>query len=293
MRFIMRLSILIACYNGEATIADQLEGIAGQQWNESCELIFINNRCTDNSLSIVKNFSKRLPNLKIVDAYERQGKAFALNKGILFAEGESFVFADADDQAAPGWLSAMEKALENHELVACRMDTTTLNSPNIQKSRGIIQFNGLQEINYPPYLPHAGGGTIGIHRELHFKIGGFDETLPHLEDTDYIWRAQLAGARLFFLPDAVMRIRFRDNLRNIYQQSRNYAEYNVFLSKKFRNYGKMISHPWRKYFKKWRKFIFNNKQHFILKDGHFIIAKKLGWLIGLLIGAIKYRVPPI
>jgi GT2 family glycosyltransferase len=65
------------------------------------------------------------------------------------------------------------------------------------------------------------------------KIGGFDETLPFLEDTDYVWKAQLAGAKFHFVPDAVMRVRYRETLSGIYRQKRNYAEYNVFLSKRY------------------------------------------------------------
>jgi glycosyltransferase involved in cell wall biosynthesis len=289
----MKLSVLIACYNEEATLADQLEGLAVQQWSEPWEIVFIDNRSEDNSRTIAERYKKRLPNLKIIDAYEHQGKAFALNKGILSAKGRSIAFADADDQAAPGWLSAMGRALENHELVACRWDIKSLNNPLTQKYRGNNQLHGLQQINYPPYLPHAGGGSLGINRDLHFKIGGFDETLPHLEDTDYVWRAQLAGAKLTFVPDAVMRVRFREDLPGIYRQFRNYAEYNVFLSRKYRGYGEPIKCPWHKYFYRWLKLFKLARRPLKVKEARYSVARELGWQIGLLLGSIKYHVPPV
>jgi GT2 family glycosyltransferase len=88
----------------------------------------------------------------------------------------------------------MGEALEAHELVACRWDIDTLNSDWTRQYRRNAQLDGVQRISYPPYLPHAGGGTIGIRRSLHLKIDGFDESLPHLEDTDYVWRTRLEGA---------------------------------------------------------------------------------------------------
>jgi glycosyltransferase involved in cell wall biosynthesis len=287
----MKLSVLIACYNGEATLADQLDGLAGQEWSEPWEIIFADNRSTDSSRRIAEAYRQRLPNLRIVDASAKQGKAFALNKGIEAAEGESIAFADADDQVAPGWLAAIGEALKVHELVATSCDVETLNRHEHKSYRLSLQSEGLQPIHYPPHLPHAGGGTIGIRRALHMKIGGFDETLPFLEDTDYVWKAQLAGAKFHFVPDAVMRVRYRETLSGIYRQKRNYAEYNVFLSKRYRDYGEPMPHPWRGYFNGWKHLLRSvRKLRKPASRGDWV--GQLGTLVGKTKGVIKYRVPP-
>jgi glycosyltransferase involved in cell wall biosynthesis len=288
----MKLSIIIACYNEEETLADQLEGLVGQQWSERWEIVFVDNGSTDKSRAIAEKYRQRLPNLSIVDASEKQGKSFALNKGIKAAEADLIAFIDADDQVAPGWLPAIGEALEKHELIATRTDVETLNNENNRQYRGNLQSNGLLTIDYPPYLPHASGGTIGISRALNDKIGGFDETLRCLEDTDYLWRAQLAGATLHYVPDAVMRVRFRTSLRDIYRQHRAYAEYNVLLFKRYRFYGKPMPGPWRKYFNGW-----NNLLHSWRKLRHrpsrAAWVGRFAWMVGLTKGVIKYRVPPV
>lgn len=287
----MKLSVIIACYNGESTLGDQLDGLAVQEWAKPWEIIFVNNRSTDKSLEIAKEYQKQLPNLKIIDASEKRGKAFALNKGIRAAEGESIAFADADDQVAPGWLAAIGEALEEHDLVATRCDVEALNQHEHKSYRLGLQSEGPQKIHYPPYLPHAGGGTIGIRRALHIKIGGFDESLPFLEDTDYVWKAQLAGATFHFVPEAVMRVRYRVTLPGIYRQKRNYAEYNVFLSKRYRSYGEPMPHPWRKYFNAWKALLRSAKK---LKQpsSRAEWVGQLGTLVGKMKGILKYRVPP-
>lgn len=289
----MKLSVLIACYNGADTLADQLDGLAGQEWSEPWEVLFLDNRSTDNSRQIAAEYQDRIPNLKIIDASEKQGKSYALNKGVRLAEGRSLAFADADDQVAPGWVAALGNALEDHELVACRWDIDTLNSEWTKQYRRNAQLDDVQQIDYPPYLPHAGGGTIGIRRDLHLKIGGFDETLPHLEDTDYIWRAQLEGAKMVFEPGAVMRIRFRDDTGSIYRQNRNYAEYNVFLSKRFRRYGSPKKGVWKEFLSNWLQLARTSKKLLKSQGPRAAWIGRYGWQVGLLKGVFKYRVPPV
>lgn len=233
----MKLSVIIPCYNAAETIADQLDALATQAWDQPWEIVVANNRSTDNSMAIVESYMKRLPNLRIVDASERQGQPFALNTGIQAARGESVCLADADDVVGEGYVAAMGNALAKHEFVACAMDNVRLNSKWVAESRGSFQSDGIQEYTKPPYLPHAGGGTLGVRRQLFLAIGMFDEALPYLHDTDLCWRIQLAGFKLHFVPDATMHIRYRDSWQSMYNQTRNYAEYNVIIYKKYRRYG--------------------------------------------------------
>ena len=73
--------------------------------------------------------------------------------------------------------------------------------PRWSPGRGNFQRDGLIPYTYPPFLPHAGGSSLGVKRALHEAIGGFDEDLPALEDTDYCWRIQLAGTPLVLVPE--------------------------------------------------------------------------------------------
>lgn len=73
-------------------------------------------------------------------------------------------------------------------------------------------------------------------RVLHEAVGGFDESLPYLHDTDYCWRIQLAGTELHFVPEAVVHIRTRHTLPGIFRQARNWAEYNVLMYKRYLRY---------------------------------------------------------
>ena len=290
----MKLSVIIPCYNAEDTIGIELEALANQHWSEPWEVIVANNRSTDNSMKVVEGYKNRLPNLRIVDASARQGQAYARNVGVVYALGETIAFCDADDEVASGWVSAMGEALCEHDFVACKMETEKLNPPWLFAAIGMhSQRDGLQRISYPPYLHHAGGSTLGVKRSLHEAIGGFDETLPYLEDTDYCFRLQLAGVQLHFVPDAVIHIRLRDKLISIYRQAYHWAEYNVKVYKKYHLLtGEEVPRPWRRYLYNWKRLLWQIPK--VRRKKNFArLMWDLGWQGGLLLGSVKYGIHPV
>lgn len=290
----MKLSVVIPCYNAAETIGIQLNALANQSWTEPWEIIVVNNRSTDNSMKIVKEFRRRLPNLHITEASIRQGAPHAINVGVRLARGETLAFCDADDEVDEGWLAAMGEALSKYDFVACRVDTEKLSPGWVIDSLGLrFQSEGLSKIWYPPYLTHAGGGTIGVKRALYQAVGGFDEFFPYCYETDFCFKLQLAGVELHFAPDALTHVRLRDKVSNIFHQANHWAEYNVKLYKKYRTLtGTEIPQPWRRHFASWKGLIWKiPKLRNKMDLTRFMWA--LGWQVGFLRGSIKYRVPPL
>lgn len=285
----VELSVIIPCFNAARTLGTQLAALASQEWSESCEVIVVNNNSTDDSVNVARAFERRLPNLRVVDATARQSPAHARNSGAAIALGESLAFCDADDEVAPGWVAAMATALEKHDFVAGRWELEKLNSPSIRATRGSGQAHGLQQYTYPPYLPHAGGGSLGVKRRLHAEIGGFDESLPILEDTDYCWRLQLAGHELHFVPEAVTHIRFRGTPRDIFKQARSYGAYNVVLYRRYQQHG-MPTLSWASEAQAWIKllrrlpYIFDGKRRPKW-------VRDFGWHYGRVQASVKFRTP--
>jgi glycosyltransferase involved in cell wall biosynthesis len=288
LRNVMQISVVIPCYNAARTIGEQLDALEDQRWAGTWEVIVANNRSTDASMSIVDQYRRRLPNLRIIDASVRQGQPYALNAGVRAAIGESLLFCDADDVVGVGWLAAMGQALVEHEFVAGRFDTERLNVPWIYKSRANIQKDGLSQYRYPLYLPHSGGGAIGVRRALHEIMGGFDESLLILHDTDFCWRLQLAGITLHFVPEAVVHVRYRESLRDIYRQARNYAKYDVLLYKRYRYLG-MPKLTFRTSVSAWGKFV-RKLPHIRNREDLGRSMWDFGWRMGRLQGSIKHHV---
>lgn len=284
----MKLSVVIPCYNAEDTLAEQLEALSSQRWDQPWEVVLADNRSTDRSREIAEGFRDRMPNLRIVEASARQGQPYALNVGAEAAEGASLAFCDADDVVGDGWVAAIGDALTEHDFVACRWDVTRLNTDAVQRSRGNAQVDGLQPYTNPPFLPHAGGGTLGVRRSVHLGVGGFDETLPVLHDTDYCWRLQLQGVELHFVPEAVVHVRYRDTWRGIYGQARSYGAYNVLLYKRYRDRG-MPAIDWRRGLAGWID-VLKGSVNLVRPGARLPWARRLGWRVGRLEGCLKHRV---
>ncbi|AEG94336.1 glycosyltransferase family 2 protein [Ramlibacter tataouinensis] len=208
----MKLSVILPCYNGAATLAVQLEALCRQHWPNGWELIVANNGSTDGSMAIVERYRERLPALKIVQAHvpgtPRFGVPHSYNVGIQAATGDAFVFCEADDEVAPGWLAAMGEALARHDFVAARLDHRKLNPEWLHPLQGEgYQSERLSQMRGYPYLAHASGCSFGLRRAVYERVGPLDSHFPCVHDTEYSWRAQLAGYSLHLEPRALVHYR--------------------------------------------------------------------------------------
>lgn len=230
----VRLSVVIPCHNAAGLLAEQLEALAAQRWQGVWEVIVVDDGSQDDPAATVARYGAHLPSLRLHRTDPCRGAAHARNLGARIARGELLLFLDADDVIAPDWLGAIERSLREHGAVASRIDTARLNPPERRASRTLQQEHGLPRYPRPPFLPHASGCGLGVRREWHEAVGGFDESLQRLEDTDYTWRLQLAGADLHFAPDALVHMRFREGAAAAFEQAFGYGRYSVRLERRYR-----------------------------------------------------------
>jgi len=289
----MKLSVVIPYFRAAETVGVQLEALANQKLSEPWEVVISDNEGSDELKTIIRLFANRLPNLRLVDASDRRGEAHARNVGVRAAHGEAIAFCDADDEVGEGWLAAMNDALSIHDFVACRVDPKRLNPPRIQRIFGKHpQQWEIMKAPYPPYFSHAGGGTLGFKRHVYKAVGGFDESWPVLTDTDFCFRARLAGFELHFVPDAVVSYRCRNTLNGLFKQACGWAKYRVRLYRRYRPSGLRVSNPWKRYILGWdrlRRTVADLKS----QDTRASWVWRLGWLIGQLQGSARYFTSPV
>ena len=282
------LTVVVPCLNEEETIGGQLSALAGQEWGRPWEVIVVDNGSDDGSVAVVESFRERVPGLRVVDASEKRSQAHALNVGVREARAEAVAFCDADDEVAAGWVAAMGDALLGHELVGCGADGEKLNEPWVRDVR-VLDRDEASKLWFPPYLPFAGSGGLGVHRHVHERAGGFDESMPVLFDVDFCVRAQKLGAELFHVPGAVIHYRFRHAWREIFAQARKYALYGACLQKRhkppatgFPGLAKWALTGWRP--------VLGSLARIWSRAARAKLAWQLGWLLGRFQGSLRYRV---
>ena len=284
----MKLSLIVPVHNSEATLGEQLDALASEQWAGDWEVIVCDNGSTDASLEIARSYEGRIPNLRMIDASGRRGAAHARNKGVQAATGETVAFVDADDVVGTGWVAAIAEASEKYDFMASRFDYRKLCERPEQEYGGGTQVEGIQRMWWPPFYPHSGACGIAIKKHLHEAVGGFDEDWLGLEDTDYCIRLYQHGARLKFVPDAMMHIRNRSTYKGIFRQAESWGKSNARLYKRYRQADSKLPHATRRFCGD----AYHTLKRVVRGPRNAAVMYQLGWHVGLLKGSLRYRVAP-
>lgn len=203
------ISVVIAAYNAERTLQAQLDALDAQRVDVEWDVLVCDNGSTDATADVVRRAQQRMPRLRLVDASQRRGPGAARNVGASASDARFLAFCDADDVVAEGWVATMARALERASFVTGRSRRPEFNA---RPGDPHTFAWGRYRVPYFPYLPGAGAGNMGVHREAFLRVGGFDDTLRTGEDLDFSWRMQLAGHTLVEDPRAVVYVSNREGL---------------------------------------------------------------------------------
>lgn len=89
------VSIITPCYNGAKYIAQTIESVLAQTY-ENWEMIIVNDGSKDNSVEVITPYVQKDGRIKLVNQ-ENGGSANARNHGIRIAQGRYIALLDADD----------------------------------------------------------------------------------------------------------------------------------------------------------------------------------------------------
>jgi glycosyltransferase involved in cell wall biosynthesis len=222
------LSVVIPCKNEARHLPGMLDSLARQEWRGSWDVVIVDNGSTDDTRAIAEGYRNRLSML-LVDARDGRGAADARNRGVRHCNGVKLVFLDADDHVAEGYIAAMAAALDRAPVVCARAGFELLNAHWVRESWP-NSWQQTEPLNIFRFLPFGGAGTLGVLRSIFEEVGGFDPSVPALEEADLCWRIQLAGHPApVLVPDAVLEYRLPDRLSSMYQRGRDYARGRVAL----------------------------------------------------------------
>lgn len=227
---------MIPAYNAAATLARQLDALAGQDCRREWEVVVVDNGSRDATAAIARRYVEHPAatwrSLRVVDGSGRRGISAALNAGARASCGELLLFADADDVVTAGWVTAMVDAARRSDLIGGYNDLDALNGATARSWRRPWPTDRLPRDC--GLLPYAVGGNFGVWRDVLEAVGGWDESYRvGCTDVTFCWRAQLAGYRLTFVPDAVVNYQLRASLRELaYQQYR----FGLSLAQLFRDF---------------------------------------------------------
>ena len=89
-----KVSIIVPVYNCEKYIKECINSVINQTY-KNLEIIIVDDKSTDNSLSIINSFKDK--RIKVISLKENSGVSIARNKGVEVSTGELICFLDSDD----------------------------------------------------------------------------------------------------------------------------------------------------------------------------------------------------
>ena len=208
------ITVIIPNWNGAEHLPVCLDAL-GKQTYAALEVIVVDNASTDGSHKLV---AEEYPEVRWVALDENRGFTGAGNAGIEAARGEYVVLLNNDTQVEADWLEEVAAAFGRHPqagMVASKMllfdRRDTLHTAGdyygvdgIPGNRGVWQRdNGTY--NQEEYVFSACGGSAAYRRAMLDEVGLLDDDFFFsCEDVDIAWRAQLAGWRCVYAPQAVV-----------------------------------------------------------------------------------------
>jgi len=184
-------SIIIPCYNQAHFLPECLGSILSQIF-QNWEALIINDGATDNTSEVANEFSQKDSRIKLVEKVNG-GLSSARNRGIQEANGDYFIFLDADDLLLNDCLQYYSRILnEGVDFIQSGYLSFKDNLRNVLYKRATIYpyvdfYQTIHEANIGPV-----NGFV-VSKKMVQKVGLFNEKLTSCEDWDYWIRSSKAG----------------------------------------------------------------------------------------------------
>lgn len=185
----IRASIIMPVYNGEELIEKAIQSILNQTYNDF-ELLIYDDGSTDNTVALIEKYEDA--RIKLYKGNSNLGSLKARNYLFTIAQGEYFIFHDADDWSKPNRIETLVAYMDQHECGICGSNVeiydatglilTTTNKP-IEHHAIIEEFKTSVPIYFPSSI---------VRREVFETIGGFKEYFYDLGNYDYDWMYRIS-----------------------------------------------------------------------------------------------------
>lgn len=178
------VSIIMPSWNRAFTIGEAIQSVLEQSY-DNWELLIADDASEDRTAEVVRKFDD--PRIRYMKFLKSNG-AGARNKALRFARGEYIAYLDSDNIWHPLFLSMMIRQLQANPALAMAYSAyldTEIEGATVELrtiSRPAFRAIPLSSKNFVDL------NTVVHHRRLYDWMGGFDETLPRLQDWDLALR---------------------------------------------------------------------------------------------------------
>lgn len=210
------ISVIIINYNGMEFLKRCISSLLITDY-ENFEIIFVDNGSTDDSVKYLsENFKDK--RISLVLCEKNYGVPGGRNIGFKKSKGKYIVFLDNDTEVDSKWLKELVIVFESDSKIAvaqCKL----LNMVNRDKFDhagdyltpfGFLYERSNQSIDQGQFdkiadIFNAKGAATMVKASIFKELGMYDDSyFMYLEETDFCFRAWLAGYRVVFVPNSLV-----------------------------------------------------------------------------------------
>lgn len=187
-----RYSIIVPCRNAEDTLPLTLQSLCDQTFTD-WEALLVDDGSTDATRLLLDAAATTDPRFRVI-AGLGAGPAVARNMAMTVARGEILAFCDADDMWAPEKLTRLDVGFADGGIAALYSRIAFFDEGTVRTLSRIPEG----PLTVPQLLgenPVCTMSNIAVRTDVFAETGGFDETMVHNEDLEWLIRLVAAGHR--------------------------------------------------------------------------------------------------
>jgi GT2 family glycosyltransferase len=223
-----KVSVVVACYNGERTLRVCLESLCRLNYPDY-EIILVDDGSTDATPKIAQEFAR----VRYVHQ-PNHGLSVARNTGIAAATGEVVAFTDADCRADADWLHFLIGDLLATGCVGIGGHNLLPPDDSRVAAAVLVSPGGPTHVMLTDReAEHVPGCNMAFYKWALDEIGGFDPVFRKAgDDVDICWRLQARGHSIGFSPAGLVWHYRRSTVTEYLRQQRGYGEAEAVLARK-------------------------------------------------------------
>lgn len=250
-----KVSVCIPVFNGSAYIAEAIESVLAQTYN-NFELLVCDNCSTDSTEEIVRSFKDQ--RIRFVRNTRNLGLVGNANRCLDLARGEYICILHHDDIMLPDNLARKVLLLDEHPgvgfvhsnifLIDSDGNIVEENIWNKDSARDYIEDGSAVFYRFLEYLPLGSSifiGAVLARRSCYERVGEFSPELPHCNDSE-MWMRMMLFYDVACIADPLIKYRVHPVSASStsswgdFTSNHYIKEHYLAVSRIFENYGNII-----------------------------------------------------
>ncbi|MCU1670205.1 MAG: glycosyl transferase family 2, partial [Blastococcus sp.] len=219
------ICVILVNYRGAEDTLACLDGIHALDWPDaSLEVVVVDNA---SGASDVARIRAAAPHVEVVESPRNLGFAGGCNLGVRHSTGEYLAFVNNDARPEPGFLQAAVAEFGDRTVGAVAAKVLDWDGERVDfvgsalawYGQGFkIEVGAVDDGRFDEVrdVLFGTGSALVVRRSAFEQLGGFDERyFMFFEDVDLGWRLWLAGHRVRYVPEALVRHRHHASMSTL------------------------------------------------------------------------------